>query len=310
MRLRTASISILMASLFALPGFGAESSKAVKANLIEEYLVITEAENTIEEALRLAFEQSDDQIAESLGYSAGDLEEMDAEGKLEYAEAIASQKRMMSKLVDRLLARVDLKALTREVSVPVLDRYYAEADLRSLIAFYKTPTGQKLVENQARIGIDIQFATQKVLMPLMMEVIGELQKEEEEAENRAKPWKKAMADMRTIATVVEAYATDENDYPSAVTIAALASMVEPTYVRQLPQKDPWGVEYVYMVSPDQAQYRIICGGADGSIDGSSRVIAAYDDAAGGGRENRSMDDDIIYQDGAFVTWAPGSGINQ
>lgn len=305
--MRTGSFVLAIVALmpFARPAPAAESQREVKAALIEEYLSISGAETAVEEALRLVFDQTDAQIAESLGYTAEEVAEMDADERIRYENSIARQRKLMGGIVDRLLQRVDLAELAREVSTPVLDRYYSEADLRALIAFAKTPTGQKQIEHQAKMGVEIQNATQKALLPVMGTIIEELQKEEEEAEKRANPAKRAMSDIRTIATAVEAYAVDEDAYPSAVTISALASLLEPTYVRELPQKDPWGEEYIFLVSADRTQYRILSGGGDKSIDGSSRVIAPYS-AEGEGRENRSTDEDIVYQDGRFVAWAPAS----
>lgn len=304
MRRFAASFVIFVAFLVALPGYGAESSRGVKAALIEEYIEVTQAEKNLEETLRLSFDGSEDQMRDALGVTELDLAEMDAETKLEYQRSLAEQKEYMDRILERLLARLDLEALAREAIAPVLDRYFSEDDLRAMIAYYKTPTGQKQVENKARIALETELATSKVVMPLMSEIMEELQKERDEDEHRKHPWKRALSDMRTIATCVEAYATDENEYPQAVTISALASAVEPTYVRELPEKDPWGNDYVYMVSSDGQHYRIICGGADKSIDGTSRVIAELGPGIGD-TENESLDDDIVYQDAMFVTWPPG-----
>src|SRR5215212_5240736 len=48
--------------------------------------------------------------------------------------------------------------------------------------------------------------------------------------------KRSMADIRTIATAVEAYATDHNRYPPP---GELESSVVPTYVKSLPKVDGW-----------------------------------------------------------------------
>lgn len=202
MRTGTFLLAIVALMPFAQPATAAESRRQVKAALIEEYLQISRAETSVEEALRLFFDQTDAQIAESLGYTAEAVAEMDADERIRYENSIARQRTRIGGIVDRLLQRVDLAELAREVSVPVFDRYYSEVDLRALIAFSKTPTGQKQIENQARMGVEIQNATQKALMPVMGAIIDELQKEGEEAAARANPAKKAMAGIRTIATVV------------------------------------------------------------------------------------------------------------
>ncbi|MBI2214161.1 MAG: DUF2059 domain-containing protein, partial [Acidobacteria bacterium] len=276
-----------------------------KAALIEEYMQVTQAERTMEEALRLAFDSSDDQIRESLGVTETELGEMDAEAKLAYAASLSEQKAAMQKLLDRLLSRVDLNSLAHDVIGPIIDRYFTEDDLRAMIAFSRTPTGRKRVENEAKITVETELAMNKVLTPLVRDIADEIRKEAAEEEHRRNPWRRALADIRSVATAVEAYATDEELYPQAVTMSSLELVISPTYIRDVPEEDPWGHDYVYLVSADQLHYRIISGGADGTVDGTSRVIRALDPGTKS-IENRSLDDDIIYQEGMFLTWPPGA----
>lgn len=309
MRHTVVLVAILSSLLVAFPARGGESAKAAKAALIEEYIKVTEAERNLEESLRLAFDASDDQLRTSLGITEGDLAEMDAETKLEYEKSLSQQKELMRKILDRLIVRLDLKTFTREVNGPVLDRYFSADDLRAMIAFYKTPVGQKSIENEAKITIEKQTAMYKQLTPLMAEIVAEVQKEEEAEDLRRNPWKRALSDMRSIATAVEAYAVDEDEYPQAVSIEGLASVISPTYIRTVPSKDPWGGEYLYVVSADGLHYRLVSGGADTQIDGGSRVISTLGE--GSERiENRSLDDDIIYQDAMFVTLPPGAKLDE
>lgn len=53
--------------------------------------------------------------------------------------------------------------------------------------------------------------------------------------------KRSMADMRQIATAVQAYATDHNAYPKAASAAELT----PTYLKQVPALDGWGTPFKY-----------------------------------------------------------------
>src|SRR5688572_18126404 len=64
--------------------------------------------------------------------------------------------------------------------------------------------------------------------------------------------KRTMADIRSIATAWEARATDVNQYTAAgavtfpgtdMAMGTLAGHLQPTYIKQLPQKDAWGTEF-------------------------------------------------------------------
>src|ERR1044072_8221580 len=52
--------------------------------------------------------------------------------------------------------------------------------------------------------------------------------------------KRTMADMRSVATAVEAYSTDNNGYPPATSIDTLRPLIAPKYISSMPAIDGWG----------------------------------------------------------------------
>src|SRR5438045_5927489 len=57
--------------------------------------------------------------------------------------------------------------------------------------------------------------------------------------------KRSMADLRTIATATEAYATDTNRYPRVTSIEELRALIQPRYIKVMPIVDGWGHTYRY-----------------------------------------------------------------
>ena len=125
--------------------------------------------------------------------------------------------------------------------------------------------------------------------------------------NRAKQ-KRTMADMRTIALGVDAYATDRNSFPAAAgyslppglslptaTIGALLPEISPTYLRVVPTKDGWNSWFTYSTDPDKANYALRSNGADGVPDASPPFGATH-----------SFSDDIILVNGSFVQYPEGA----
>ena len=121
--------------------------------------------------------------------------------------------------------------------------------------------------------------------------------------------KKTMADMRTLATAVEAYAVDNNDYPTAScptgSFSAEGTALDsgsftdltPTYIAQLPGKegrDGWGNPFYYNVSNPATQYNIRSRGRDNSVQASLLCGTTT-----------NFNDDIVYTDGTFVEWPEG-----
>src|SRR5215831_9294634 len=119
--------------------------------------------------------------------------------------------------------------------------------------------------------------------------------------------KRTMSDMRALATAVEAYAVDNNQYPAATCNAGLYTSgtenvlatnsftnLTPTYIAQPPKTDGWGRFMKYAVDANFNNYRVRSQGRDGA-DGTL--------ACG---TTTNFNDDIVYADGTFIQWPEGT----
>lgn len=102
--------------------------------------------------------------------------------------------------------------------------------------------------------------------------------------------KRTMADMRAVATSVEAYAVDHQRYPETQSMAQLRAFVEPTYIRELPQVDGWGHPFEY--SSLGESYVLRSRGSDGAWSGEVGKTSNF--AA-----------DLVFEDGTYTTWPEG-----
>jgi type II secretion system protein G len=120
--------------------------------------------------------------------------------------------------------------------------------------------------------------------------------------------KRSMGDMKTIATALEAYATDQNSYPAAAafslpsglslptgTFGAVSGLIGPTYIRAVPMVDGWNSFFLYGTSASGSDFALCSTGADGVPETSP---------AGGATTNFNAD--IILVDGAFVQFPEGA----
>ncbi len=119
--------------------------------------------------------------------------------------------------------------------------------------------------------------------------------------------KRTMSDMRALATAVEAYAVDNNNYPAAATCAtglyttltvtlntASFSNLSPTYIAQAPKIDGWGQFLGYGVDASFNNYVIASGGRNKAI-----VAATCGTTT-------NFNDDIYYSNGTFIQWPEGT----
>src|ERR1700675_3523110 len=121
--------------------------------------------------------------------------------------------------------------------------------------------------------------------------------------------KRTMADMRTLATAVEAYAVDNNLYPAATCATGLFTnttndvtvgdtsftALTPTYIALAPKRDGWQVAYRYGLSSPGDQYHILSYGRDGSIGNTVRSTINCGTTT-------DFNDDILYSNGTFLQW--------
>jgi type II secretion system protein G len=117
--------------------------------------------------------------------------------------------------------------------------------------------------------------------------------------------KRTMADIRTIATAWEARATDTNSYGAAgvstftwptstVAGSALDTMLSPTYIKSLPQKDGWSTLYGFAKAPDNQVYGIRSAGKNGAFE--SGITPG---------PTTKFDCDIVYSNGSFIQFPEG-----
>jgi general secretion pathway protein G len=118
--------------------------------------------------------------------------------------------------------------------------------------------------------------------------------------------KRTMSDMRALATAVEAYAVDNNNYPAAACNAGLYTTagavlttasftnLTPTYIAQPPKSDGWGNFMLYGISTTTDHYMIRSYGRD-------QAASAINCGT-----TTNFNEDIIYSDGTFIQWPEGT----
>jgi len=112
--------------------------------------------------------------------------------------------------------------------------------------------------------------------------------------------KRTMADIRSAAIACEAYAIDNDRYPSSeamwVPLSKIETVLSPAYIRELPGEDGWGHPLMYW--SDGEHYRVTSPGKDGE------TSQDWSGEAEGGPTTEFIAD-IVFADGSFVVWPEG-----
>ena len=107
--------------------------------------------------------------------------------------------------------------------------------------------------------------------------------------------KPTMGDIRTIATAVESYSIDNNQYPDGGPNAStISTFLEPTYIKKVPTEDGWNTAFQYVTDTSFQEYTLESYGKDGSNSGP----------ASGATTNFAHD--IVFSTGSFVAYPDGT----
>ena len=115
--------------------------------------------------------------------------------------------------------------------------------------------------------------------------------------------KRTMADLRTVATALESYAVDENEYPKASSVDELSGALVPKYVKAVPTVDGWGTKLRYECwsegEGECTKYAFGSAGADLTFEHES--LQEY----GPDTKTTEFNNDVIFANGVFVQYPEG-----
>lgn len=274
----------------ALPLFATEPNPSARQReLIEKLLDVTSSNTTGASVMDQMFGFIEKQFMDEAAAKGNDPDDV-AEAKERFA------------LFRERAAKIDFTGLMREASIRIYAKYFNESELADLNAFYATPTGRKSVEIMPHLLREGMEAGAEFVSPKVGEVMAEV----ELIQEKKRPWRRTMSDIRRVHTALEAYAIDhENRYPAG-DYASLKETLAP-YLTHFPEKDMWDHPYAYVVSSDGSSHRLLSSGADGNFEWDSRRIAAsakkdteedYADVETRYRER--LEDDVIFENGYFL----------
>ena len=128
--------------------------------------------------------------------------------------------------------------------------------------------------------------------------------------------RRAIAELRTISTALQAHAVETNSYPKADTsdlavggrlfasINRLSSLPA-EYRRSLATVDPWGFPYLYWT--DGQHWALLYTGSDGRIHDPGSIDQRIEATLSSGwnappQQTHCLEDEIIVVDARFLTW--------
>ncbi|HET6372630.1 MAG TPA: type II secretion system protein GspG [Candidatus Polarisedimenticolia bacterium] len=104
--------------------------------------------------------------------------------------------------------------------------------------------------------------------------------------------KRTMADLRSIGTSIEAYAVDNNNYPTATDVGTLGLAITPVYIKTMPDNDGWN--HLFQVASATNAYTIYSQGKDGTGTTCTAGVTT------------NFQDEICFVNGQFLRYPQGT----
>lgn len=279
--MRRIAAVLLVTFALALPSLAATEPNASKKQreLILKLLGATDANSKSAAMIDGMFAQMEKQFAANTH---------DAEEAAEAKELFAS--------IRRRTAAIDFPGIMNEEYVRMYGKYFSEEELAELLAFYESSIGKKSIEVMPQLMQEGMEAGARLLGPKINEIMIAAREEQE----KKRPWRRTMSDIRSVAAAIEAYATDHDELYPHGDYEALKAILVPDYLSKFPEKDIWDHAYAYTASPDRTRYRLVSAGADGIFDWDSRTIPAAEPTGSAIVYRERLEDDVIFADGSFL----------
>lgn len=150
-----------------------------KKALIAELLRLTKAEETAEEMTDLMMSNMEQSYPQVIGGILAQAGLLDGADQADLEKAITdSQQRFSQKFRSMYAQRVDFQQVINDIYYPLYDKYYTKEELKDLVNFHSSPTGQKVVDVMPQLMEESMTQSAQMLNPKIVELINEIMEQE------------------------------------------------------------------------------------------------------------------------------------
>jgi len=101
-----------------------------------------------------------------------------AERKEAAAQSAKAAKRAMKRFEELYAKKVDVPKAAEDISAELYEKYYTADEVKDLIAFYNTPTGQKTITIMPKLMNDAMQLQMQRVGPVVQSIMAQVTKEE------------------------------------------------------------------------------------------------------------------------------------
>lgn len=150
-----------------------------KKKVIAEIISVIKADQRVEETMSAMLKQMQAAYPSIIKNTLAGLDSLnDRQRSLLEAEIVKRNQQFSVKFNERLRQKINFREFTEQTIYPLYDKFFTEADLKELLAFYKTPLGQKMNKIMPQMATESIRLSQELLIPKITSIVNEIVQEE------------------------------------------------------------------------------------------------------------------------------------
>ena len=176
--IKLAGLSLLLVGSVCAAAKAQDDIKPAKRALIKELYVATRADKLAESFTNAILTQMERDLPKMLSESP---EVMDLKGKdREQAQKMIAERsaRVLRRFKELMPQRINFAEVMEPMFYPIYDKFFTEEELKDLVTFYKSTTGQKSIEVLPQLMQDAMQRSSQALNAKVMALVTEIMQEE------------------------------------------------------------------------------------------------------------------------------------
>ncbi len=146
-----------------------------KRQLIAEIITLTKADEQMKSSMDAMFMLMETSYPSSFKTALDARNNLTARQKEKLIKDFSnSQKQFTGKFKEKMAQRINNKEIIEELMFPVYAKLFEVNELKDLVVFYKSPTGQKLIEVSPQIMMETVKMSQTTLLPKLNKIVEEI----------------------------------------------------------------------------------------------------------------------------------------
>jgi hypothetical protein len=173
-----AGLSLLLVGSICPAAKAQDEIKPAKRALIKELYMATRADKMAESFAKIILTQMERDLPKMISETPemADLKSRDRE--LVQRTIVETSTRVFKRFKELMPQRINFAEVMEQMFYPIYDKFFTEEELKDLVAFYKSTTGQKSIEVMPQLMQDAVQRSSQALNAKVMELVTEVMQEE------------------------------------------------------------------------------------------------------------------------------------